>query len=138
MRKSPDFHGLHRAAFQSNTTEMGAKISTIKYAWKAKNRATPGGESRWSARTSRRGFHPFSPTTRGPALLWLMILALGLTTAGCTGSKSLAKKGAKLEEAGLYDNAALFYYNSLLRNSNNVDARIGLARTGQRVVNDKL
>src|SRR5690554_4858443 len=48
------------------------------------------------------------------------------------------KKGAKLEEAGLYDNAALFYYNSLLRNSNNVDARIGLARTGQRVVNDKL
>lgn len=67
-----------------------------------------------------------------------MILALGLTTAGCTGSKSLAKKGAKLEEAGLYDNAALFYYNSLLRNSNNVDARIGLARTGQRVVNDKL
>ena len=65
-----------------------------------------------------------------------ILMALG--TAGCTGSKSLAKKGAQLEQAGLYDNAAMYYYNSLLRNTNNVDARIGLSRTGQRVGNDKL
>lgn len=65
-----------------------------------------------------------------------ILVALG--TAGCSGSKSLTKKGAQLEQAGLYDNAAMYYYNSLLRNANNVDARIGLSRTGQRVVNDKL
>jgi hypothetical protein len=57
---------------------------------------------------------------------------------GCTGSKSLSKKASKLEDAGLYSDAALFYYNSLLKNSNNIDARIGLTKTGQRVLNDKI
>ncbi|NEN25432.1 hypothetical protein G3O08_18230 [Cryomorpha ignava] len=62
----------------------------------------------------------------------------GFILAGCNGSKGLAKKGGKLQEAGLYSDAALFYYNSLLKNNNNVDARIGLTSTGQRVLNDKL
>lgn len=56
----------------------------------------------------------------------------------CSGSKALAKKGAELETAGLYTDAAVFYYNSLLRDQNNVDARIGLSKTGQLVLNDKL
>lgn len=64
-----------------------------------------------------------------------VLMALGL--GACSGSKALSKKGAELEAAGLHDNAAMYYYNSLLRNSNNVDARIGLARTGQLVVEDK-
>ncbi len=68
---------------------------------------------------------------------FLGILVL-LTFPACNGSKSLAKKGSQLQEAGMYSDAAMFYYNSLLKNSNNIDARIGLASTGQKVLNDKL
>jgi len=57
---------------------------------------------------------------------------------GCNGSKALSKKAVKLEEAGLYSDAALFYYNSLLKNRNNIDARIGLTKMGQRMLNDKV
>ena len=58
--------------------------------------------------------------------------------SGCNGSKSLSKKAVKLEEAGLYSDAALFYYNSLLKNKNNIDARIGLTKMGQRMLNNKV
>ena len=72
--------------------------------------------------------------------LWMVSLFViaGLTFQSCNTSKSLSKKGAKLEEAGLYNDAALFYYNALLKNPSNVDARIGLSKAGQRVLNDKL
>ncbi len=65
-------------------------------------------------------------------------IALAAGLGSCSGSKALAKKGAELETAGLYTDAAVFYYNSLLRDRNNVDARIGLSKTGQLVLNDKL
>ena len=61
-----------------------------------------------------------------------------LLLSGCNGSKSLSKKAGKLEEAGLYSDAALFYYNSLLKNRNNIDARIGLTKMGQRMLNNKV
>ncbi len=57
-----------------------------------------------------------------------MFLLLG---AGCSGSKSYSKKGRKLQEAGLNDEAASFYLKALQRNQKNVDARIGLKQTGQ-------
>ncbi len=65
-------------------------------------------------------------------------MVIGLIAYGCNGSKSLSKKAVKLEEAGLYSDAALFYYNSLLKNRNNVDARIGLTKMGQRMLNNKV
>jgi hypothetical protein len=68
----------------------------------------------------------------------LIIAVLGILLSGCTTSKSLSKKAVKLEEAGLYSDAALFYYNSLLKNRNNVDARIGLTKMGQRMLNNKI
>lgn len=68
----------------------------------------------------------------------LFILFSGLLLAGCNGSKSLAKKASKLDAAGLYSDAAQLYYESVLRNRTNVDARIGLTKTGQMVLNDKL
>lgn len=71
-------------------------------------------------------------------MITLLVVAVLLLFGGCTGSKSLSKKATKLEEAGLYSDAALFYYNSLLKNRNNIDARIGLSKTGQRVLNDKI
>lgn len=69
-----------------------------------------------------------------PFLGMLILLSL----PACNGSKSLAKKANQLQQAGMYSDAAQFYYNSLLKNSNNVDARIGLTNTGQKVLNDKL
>ncbi|HMU13899.1 MAG: hypothetical protein JST41_14385 [Bacteroidetes bacterium] len=67
------------------------------------------------------------------------ILALvALTLAACSGSKSMAKKGMKLEAGGLYAEAADMYLQSLIRNRNNVEARIGLKKTGQLLLNDKL
>lgn len=72
------------------------------------------------------------------SLILLGGIAMMAVLYACNGSKALAKKGGKLQEAGLYSDAALFYYNSLLKNSNNVDARIGLSATGQKVLNDKL
>jgi curli biogenesis system outer membrane secretion channel CsgG len=74
-------------------------------------------------------------TTR---LMAALLLSAVILFSGCTTSKSLSKKAEKLEEAGLTSDAALFYYNSLLKNRNNIDARIGLTKTGQRVLNDKI
>lgn len=66
------------------------------------------------------------------------LLLVGISLSACNGSKGLAKKGAQLQQAGLYSDAADFFYNSLLKNNKNVDARIGLSSAGQQVLNDKL
>ena len=67
----------------------------------------------------------------------VLCVSLALLT-GCSGSKSFAKKGEKLDEAGLYAEAADMYLQSAQRNPKNVDAKIGLKKTGQQVLNDKL
>lgn len=74
-----------------------------------------------------------------------MSLARHITSAllpilfiACSGSKPMAKKAAKLDEAGMYVEAADMYMNSLQRKSTNVDAKIGLKKTGQQVLDDKL
>lgn len=61
-----------------------------------------------------------------------------LFAVACTGSKSLAKKGAKLEASGMYAEAADMYLQSAMRNTRNVEAKIGLKKTGQQLLNDKL
>src|SRR5690606_26606757 len=66
------------------------------------------------------------------------ILALALIVSGCSGSKSYAKKASKLDQAGMYAEAAEMYLQSAQRNAKNVDAKIGLKKTGQMVLNDKL
>lgn len=68
----------------------------------------------------------------------VVFVLAGMLCYSCNGSKSLSKKAVKLEEAGLHSDAALFYYNSLLKNRNNIDARIGLTKTGQRMLNEKV
>jgi curli biogenesis system outer membrane secretion channel CsgG/Flp pilus assembly protein TadD len=65
-------------------------------------------------------------------------LALALLVVSCSGSKSFSKKAEKLDEAGLYAEAADMYLQSTQRNSKNIDAKIGLKKTGQQVLNDKL
>ncbi len=59
-----------------------------------------------------------------------------LTLAACTGSKSYYKKGLRLDEAGMVDEAAKFYLISLEKNAGNVDAKIALKKAGQRVLDD--
>lgn len=61
-----------------------------------------------------------------------------LFAVACTGSKSMAKKGAKLEASGMYAEAADMYLQSAMRNTRNVEAKIGLKKTGQQLLNDKL
>lgn len=58
--------------------------------------------------------------------------------SGCSGSKSFAKKAGKLNEAGMYAEAADMYLQALQRNKNNVDAKIGMKQTGQKLLEDKL
>lgn len=64
--------------------------------------------------------------------------ALLLLFAGCSGSKSYSNKGEKLDEAGLYAEAADMYLQAARRNAKNTDAKIGLKKTGQQVLNDEL
>lgn len=54
------------------------------------------------------------------------------------GSKKLYKKGLKLEQAGLLDEASEMYMRSLAKKNTNVDSQIALKKTGQRALNDKL
>lgn len=66
------------------------------------------------------------------------LLCFGFALAACTGSKSLSKKAGKLDSGGMYAEAAEMYLQSAVRNAKNIDAKIGLKKTGQMVLNDKL
>ncbi len=71
-----------------------------------------------------------------PSFLWLIVFCMILNA--CNGSKAYYKRGFKLEEQGLIDEAAASYYGALQRNRNNIEAKIGLKNTGQTVLNKKL
>src|SRR5690554_3182570 len=76
--------------------------------------------------------------TRRSMYSFVGVLLIGVSLAACNGSRGLAKKGAQLQQAGLYSDAADFFYSALLKNNKNVDARIGLTSAGQQVLNAKL
>ncbi|MEN9348563.1 MAG: hypothetical protein RLZZ77_2074 [Bacteroidota bacterium] len=67
----------------------------------------------------------------------LLFSALVLVSA-CQTSKHFTKLGAKQEEAGLVNEAAASYYSALVKKRNNVDAQIGMKKTGQLVLNNLL
>lgn len=73
---------------------------------------------------------------KSPSTLFLILIFAGLFNA-CSSSKSFLNKGQQLEEAGLYEEAADFYYIALLKNASNVDAKIGLKKNAQKVLDDK-
>ncbi|MCC6541720.1 MAG: hypothetical protein IT225_05835 [Flavobacteriales bacterium] len=64
--------------------------------------------------------------------------AVALLLGACSGSKAFSKRGDKLDQAGLYAEAAEMYLQAAQRNAKNVDAKIGLKKTGQMLLNDKL
>jgi curli biogenesis system outer membrane secretion channel CsgG len=64
--------------------------------------------------------------------------ALIALCVACSGSKSFSKKAAQLDASGMYAEAADMYLQSAVRNQKNVEAKIGLKKTGQQLLNDKL
>lgn len=71
-------------------------------------------------------------------LLFFFALFGLLAWSGCSGSKAYVKRGLKMEEVGMMDQAANFYYTAVLKNRNNTDALAGMQRAGQWVLNDHL
>ena len=67
----------------------------------------------------------------------LLILSVILLVAGCA-SKRYTKKAVKFEEAGLYEDAAEYYYQAVKKKDSNVDAKLGLRKTGQLTLDRKL
>ena len=68
----------------------------------------------------------------------LLFLSIGIILLGSScASKRYAKRGLKYEQAGMYEMAAESYLKSLQANSNNIDARIGLKKNGQRLLDKK-
>ncbi len=68
-------------------------------------------------------------------ILFLAVIAILLV--GCT-SKRYASKARKLDEAGFFTDAAGLYFESLMSNPNNIESKMGLQRTGQLVLVEKL
>lgn len=67
----------------------------------------------------------------------VLLLSVILLFAGCA-SKRYTKKAAKFEEAGLYEDAAEYYYQAVKKKDSNVDAKLGLKKTGQMTLDKKL
>jgi tetratricopeptide (TPR) repeat protein len=70
-------------------------------------------------------------------LIILLLLTFGAATT-YSQSRKLEKKGAELEENGLPEEAADYYYQALLDKSDNIDAFIGLKRTAPKLLDRKL
>jgi len=68
---------------------------------------------------------------------YISIILIALLFLGCA-SKRYVKKALKYENSGLYADAANQYYNSLVANAKNIDAKLGLKRTAQLVLDDKI
>jgi tetratricopeptide (TPR) repeat protein len=70
-------------------------------------------------------------------LIIALLLMMGTPTI-YSQSRKLEKKGAELEENGLPEEAADYYYQALLDKSDNIDAFIGLKRTAPKLLDRKL
>ncbi|MCF8369077.1 MAG: hypothetical protein K9G76_08530 [Bacteroidales bacterium] len=68
---------------------------------------------------------------------YLLIFCCLLLLAGCA-SKRFTKKAGKFEEAGLYKDAAEFYYEAVKKKASNVDAKLGLMKNGQLTLDNKI
>jgi tetratricopeptide (TPR) repeat protein len=70
------------------------------------------------------------------SLFWVLTIGLlfGLGLSSCNGAKAYTKKGAKMESAGMIDQAADCYFTALQKKPAHIDALTGLKRTGQQVL----
>src|SRR5690554_402096 len=67
----------------------------------------------------------------------LLTLLSALLLGGCASKKHL-KTALAYDEAGLFEDAAQSYMRSLSANRDNIDAKLGLKRTGQQVLEQRL
>ena len=68
----------------------------------------------------------------------LLFLFIALSLVACKGPKYYTKLGAKQEASGLTTEAAKSYYAALMRKRSYIEAQIGMKRTGQTVLNQKM
>lgn len=70
--------------------------------------------------------------------LYLLFFSLFILLQSCSGTKKYAKQALQFEAAGMYQDAAKNYLESLRRDPNNIEARIGLRSNGKKVFQDYL
>ena len=72
--------------------------------------------------------------------VWILAIALSALASftGCSGSKAFVKRGLKMEEVGMMQQAANFYLTAVSKDPYNTDGLAGLQRAGQWVLNDHL
>ncbi|MGD9976508.1 MAG: hypothetical protein AB7S54_01055 [Bacteroidales bacterium] len=70
-------------------------------------------------------------------ILLLSVLPLAILLSGGCASKKYVKQGSKYEQAGMWELASDAYLHSLAAKGGNIDALVGLKRSGQRVIDDK-
>jgi len=75
----------------------------------------------------------FPPSFRSMLLLTAVVLT-GLALPSCNGSKAFVKRAGKMEEAGMMPQAANLYYTAVMKKPTNIDAMVGLKRSGQIVL----
>ena len=68
----------------------------------------------------------------------LLFLFVSLSLVACKGPKYYTKLGTKQEASGLTTEASNSYYAALMRKRSYIDAQIGMKRTGQTVLNQKM
>ena len=73
-----------------------------------------------------------------PFIIVLTTITLCASLNSCKGAKSYVKRGAKMEAAGMIDQAADFYSTALKKKPANLDALSGLNRTGQIILSRHL
>jgi len=73
-----------------------------------------------------------------PFIIVLTAITISASLNSCKGAKSYVKRGAKMEAAGMIDQAADFYSTALKKKPANLDALSGLNRTGQIILSRHL
>ena len=68
----------------------------------------------------------------------LFSISIVATFSSCNGAKAYVKKAMKMEEAGMMEQASAHYFTALAKKPDNVDALVGLKRTGQIILNRHL
>lgn len=67
----------------------------------------------------------------------ILFAFLLILMAGCA-SKRYTKQAARFEQAGLFEDAAEYYYEAVKRKDSNVEAKLGLRKNGQLTLEKKL
>jgi tetratricopeptide (TPR) repeat protein len=68
---------------------------------------------------------------------FILFISVLLLVSGCA-SKRFTKQASKFEQAGLYEDAAEYYYKAVAKKNSNVEAKLGLRKNGQLTLEKKL